>query len=101
MIDVTIPMGISAVKSPRQRVSTIKRYKLPNNAEKRIKNLLLCPTIILEICGIISPTQLIIPPIETVKEQHKVVAIISMFLILETFTPNEDASSSPMLKTFR
>lgn len=78
-------------------VSDIKSIREPKRADDGIKNLWSVPIILLEICGAIKPTKLIIPKNETHTEIRIDAKNIPPSLVLCVFTPRTLALSSPLI----
>ena len=98
MSEVRIPIGISTLKASLETESAKSKKSAPRMAERGIRRRWEGPTAIRIICGIISPTQPMIPAITTDKELASVATKIAMILIIFTLIPSAYASSSPRLK---
>ena len=92
---VIILIGISLIPIVLVIVSTRSIKMPPSNIEIGIALRFDDPTSILEKCGIIKPTQPIVPATHTEQAVNKVEHIIAIVLINLTFAPSVCASSIP------
>ena len=98
--EVTMPIGISKVKTILEKLSQNSKNIAPIIAEAAKTAWLFAPKIKRAICGTISPIQPMMPAIVTLRALTKVATRMMKILTLVVFMPRLFASSSPRLSAF-
>lgn len=99
--EVKIPNGISEAKNVLQHMSTSTKKAAPMRRDAGRTILLSGPKRKRAICGMIKPTQPIIPAIATTEEVKRVAQTIFIIRKRSTCTPKASASTSPNASEFR